>query len=77
MKDLKTLLDQGFDDAENAKKVKEMYKKIWKKDIRAIASMLTEYIDDPESLLKKLAYHVQMAREEGFSQRSFSLGEYQ
>jgi hypothetical protein len=71
MKDLKTLLDQGFDDAENAKKVKEMYKKIWKKDIRAIASMLTEYIDDPESLLKKLAYHVQMAREEGFPKDHF------
>ena len=71
MKDLKTLLDQGFDDAKNAKKVKEMYKKIWKKDIRAIASMLTEYIDDPESLLKKLAYHVQMAREEGFPKDNF------
>ena len=71
MKDLKTLLDQGFDDAENAKKVKEMYKKIWKKDIRAIASMLTEYIDDPESLLKRLAYHVQMAREEGFPKDHF------
>ena len=71
MKDLKTLLDQGFDDAENAKKVKEMYKKIWKKDLRAIASMLTEYIDDPESLLKKLAYHVQMAREEGFPKDHF------
>jgi hypothetical protein len=26
MKDLKTLLDQGFDDAENVKEIREMYK---------------------------------------------------
>ncbi len=71
MKDLKTLLDQGFDDVEDVKKIREMYKEVWKKDIRAIASMLTEHIDDPESLLKMLAYHVQMAREEGFPKDHF------
>jgi len=66
MSDLKTLLDQQFNDLDDIQEVKAMYTEIWKKDIRIIAALITEHIEDPESLLKHLAGHVQNARAEGF-----------
>ena len=72
MSDLKKLLDQEFSDVANIREVREMYAKIWKKDIRIIAALITEHIEDPESLLKHLAGHVQNARAEGFPQGPFN-----
>ena len=66
MSDLKDLLDQEFGDVDNLREIKDLYTQIWKKDIRAIAALITEHFEDPEALLKHLTAHVQNARAEGF-----------
>jgi len=71
MSDLKDLLDQEFNDVDNLREIKELYTEIWKKDIRAIAALLTEHIEDPEMLLKHIAAHVQNARAEGYPKNPF------
>lgn len=71
MSDLKDLLDQEFNDVDNLREIKELYTEIWRKDIRAIAALLTEHIEDPEMLLKHLATHVQNARAEGYPKNPF------
>jgi len=63
MKDLKTLLDQ---DITEKSVVKELYTKIWKQDLRSLAAIISEHIEDPEDMLKKLASYVQTARNVGF-----------
>jgi hypothetical protein len=49
----------------------ESFSEIWKKDIRKIADLLTEHLEDPEMLLKTLASFVQEARNEGLPKDPF------
>ena len=49
----------------------EAFSEIWKKDIRKIAELLTEHLEDPEMLLKTLARFVQEARNEGLPKDPF------
>jgi len=47
--------------------------KVWNKDIRLVAQIISDYLHDPEMLLKKLTDYIQTARKDGFTAKDIDL----
>lgn len=47
--------------------------KVWNKDIRLVAQIISDHLHDPEMLLKKLTDYIQTARKDGFTAKDIDL----